>query len=247
MVEGWAATEEKLLQSAWMNLNWAASEFGSSGRIFESLLGVIRDVILALLPSVESMADESEKAPKVAQTVMANWIFGRLISSYTLLKAGYLSDSIILGRAAFEGLVLLAYFSRYPSKGAEWLHGEKVWQKEARDAVTDSPVLKEGYSVLSDFSHPASRDAVYLQLQKIPESQTEQAGVGIYPVRNAEDMGYIFLPLLDIANALTMQLVKLSPKACGDILGGGERFGEVLLQSVEEVSRYKKEEKPKKD
>ena len=180
-MEPWPETERRLRAAQADITAWSRVELREDIPDVEEALAMLHD----LLPRVLAPGAETKwGAQGEGIAMLLAWSFGRLVTAYRLVLEGYLSDAVILLRAAWEAKWLLIAFdverdqasADTESRLARWLRGDFIDQATTRKMLnTYRPgamePLREAYRVLSEFAHPGHVGAVMLQAEPFQEDE----------------------------------------------------------------------------
>lgn len=212
---------------------WMAGEIGRVGVFIEESLQLAREVADQVIKAVSGVPTKPRGADS-ARAVLIHWVAKRLSSAYDRLMNGYLSDAIILCRAAYEGLVLLVLFNSDPDIAVSWMNGKYISQKEAREAIDKSASLKSAYALLSSVAHPNDVGAICWEVERAPEWPNGMGGFTLGGVKNRANARATASSLAELCGGLLNQVVRHDPKVFRR--DQGERLANLLIRFGAEVS-----------
>ncbi len=165
----------------------------------------------------EGNAERSTR--RLALAALYTYCLGRLVNAYQMVLRGYLSDGVVLSRAAFEGLWLaidldIDATDSSPDVQARidaWMAGSQF--VATRDTIKrrgeQNKRLKERWGALSDLSHPGKFGAVSLAFATSEPGRPGHYRVGLFGI----DQPPVSDLLIHIMWEVLMALIDYAPLA----------------------------------
>ena len=173
----WQETENNLANARTEMTKRSRQHLGSDIDGIDESFATLRDLMPKVFTTPESGKWGSHSS---GIAMLLAWSFGRLVNAYRLLLEGYLSDAVVLVRAAWEGQWQLIAFDieasqpspKAVSKLHKWMQGQWVGPKDVREILEGhlpggGKKLAHRYDVMSNLSHPANIGAVQLQVEEV--------------------------------------------------------------------------------
>ncbi len=185
----WAELETQLRSADEALSQRSRERLGCYHEQFEETLAKLHGVMADAFATAQQ---EGWQERKLGLASLYTFCLGRLTNSYRRLLEGYLSDAVILSRAAFEGLWLVIDLDidatgippETEARIDRWLRGEQF--VSTGDTIKrrgeHNQRLKERWGALSDLSHPGKFGAVMLAFDTSEPGKPPQFRFGLFGI-----------------------------------------------------------------
>lgn len=240
-VRHWSHTQDFLDREAAAVCARNRERLGGDLDAFDESLSRLLEILEA---AFDQGRQEGWQGRPLGIAALCNWSLGRLVSARGLLLEGYLSDAVILARAAFEALWLLIDLDIDAAHASDedvtrldrWMRGEQfvATGDTIRRRGDHNERLAERWKALSDLSHPGKFGAVVLQFDT-----SDPGGAPSYRFGLAgTDRPVVPDLILHIMWEQLLALIGYMPMAFPQAIGDSNAFGTWRAQMQDRVRRF---------